>query len=82
MKLKIINSGLKSHKTLLVSGEFKAVETVTKAINDERMHYKMDYAHFEHLEGNRATAEFIAHRKHHYKAASFIRRVILEARTS
>ncbi len=73
MKLSIQNSGLKSHKDLVITGRKEDVELAVEKINAERLHYKMDYADFEELAGGKARAEYIAHKSDHHKAAEFIR---------
>ncbi|WP_199438549.1 hypothetical protein [Vibrio owensii] len=76
MKLQIKNSLSKMHKELVITGNTERVRAVVDEINKDRAHYRMDYADFEELENGRSQAEFIAHRRHHKKAASFIREVI------
>ncbi|PSU31758.1 hypothetical protein [Photobacterium lutimaris] len=77
MKIDILNSGMKTHKIIAIRGKIKDVQAAVDKINSERQHYKLDYLDFEDLECNQAQAEFIAHRSHHKKAATFIQSVAL-----
>lgn len=76
MELTIRTLNLKSHKSLIISGRLDDVKEAAKAVDGQRLAYNMDYADFNDNGDGTAAAEFIAHRKHHKKAADFIRKVI------
>ncbi len=71
MKLSIKSFG-KSHKALVISGSEEKVKHVAAEIDSQRHHYNLDYSDLTIQENGKAIAEFVAHRSHHKKAATFI----------
>ena len=75
MQLSIRTFG-KSHKALIITGPEVKVTRAAEQIDGQRQQYKMDYADLTVDHNGQAEAEFVSHRRHHKKAAEFIRGII------
>ncbi len=78
MKLIIQKCGLKSHRELIITGNLVDLEKVVEKINEERLNYNLDFADFDNFGNDKASAEYIAHKSDHHKAADFIRSVMAQ----